>query len=55
MLTEVRGIRFPGIGVTVVSHLAWLLGIELGSSERAVWVLNFQAISPTQKTMLYSI
>lgn len=40
--TEVGGVRFPReLGLqAIVSHLIWVPGIKLGSSERAVCVLN---------------
>lgn len=35
-----------------VNHLIWVLGGELGSSERAVWALNHWAILPTSDDSL---
>jgi hypothetical protein len=41
-----RGLETFRVGV--VSHQIWNLGIELGSSGRAVHVLNHRALSPAQ-------
>lgn len=44
-----KGVRFPGMEQQgVVSHLMWVLGIEHGSSERA---LNCLAIAPAPKLL----
>lgn len=48
----------PGVGVIgSVSHLKWMLGIELWSSEAAVCSLNHGAISPgpEKQTFLVSV
>lgn len=40
-------VRSPGAAVSdSVSYLTWILGTELGSSERAASVLNGRTISP---------
>lgn len=53
-----RGVGSPGVGIIgSVSHLKWMLGIELWSSDAAVCALSHGAISPgpEKQTFLTSV